>query len=79
MKIEHLKAAVKNEGFTLAEAMISLVILSIVTAGLIIPFASSAAVQQQGCNQTIAAKLASDLVEQIINTNFSQIVSTYGS
>ncbi|MCX5632207.1 MAG: type II secretion system protein [Phycisphaerae bacterium] len=79
MKIEHLKATVKNEGFTLAEAMIALVILSIAAAGLLLPFASSAAVQEQGCNQTIAAKLASDLIEQIINTDFNQIVSTYGS
>jgi prepilin-type N-terminal cleavage/methylation domain-containing protein len=65
------------KGFTLIEALLALVILSIAAAGLILPFASSAAVQQQGLSQTLAAKLASDLVEQIINTEFSQIVSTY--
>jgi len=74
-----IKAATKNEAFTLAEALIALVILTIASAGLILPFASSAAVQQQGCNETIAAKLAADLVEQIINTSFNQIVPTYGS
>jgi prepilin-type N-terminal cleavage/methylation domain-containing protein len=64
-------------GFTLVEAMIALVILTIAAAGLLLPFASSATVQQQGCSQTLATKLASDLVEQIIDANFSQIVSTY--
>ena len=53
-------------GFTLIEALIALVILGIAAAGLILPFASSAAVQEQGCSRTIAAKLACDLVEQII-------------
>lgn len=72
------RATAKNEGFTLIEAMIALVILAIIAAGLIIPFASSATVQEQGCNQTIATKLASDLMEQILNTNFDQVVSSYG-
>ncbi len=65
------------KGFTLVEALIALVILSIAAAGLLLPFASSATVQQQGCSQTIATKLACDLAEQIINTDFSLIVSTY--
>jgi prepilin-type N-terminal cleavage/methylation domain-containing protein len=64
-------------GFTLIEALIALVILGIAAAGLILPFASSAAVQEQGCSQTIAAKLACDLVEQIIAADFNQIVPTY--
>jgi type II secretory pathway pseudopilin PulG len=67
------------EGFTLIEALIALVILMIAAAGLILPFASSAAVQEQGCKQTIAAKLACDLMEQIIDANFEQIIPTYGS
>jgi len=57
---------VKNEGFTLVEALLALVILMIAAAGLILPFASSAVTSQQGCSQTIAAKLASDRIEQII-------------
>jgi prepilin-type N-terminal cleavage/methylation domain-containing protein len=69
----------KNTGFTLIEALMALVILSIAAAGLLVPFASSAEVQRQGCNETLAAKLASDLAEQIIATDFSQIVPTYGS
>jgi type II secretory pathway pseudopilin PulG len=57
---------VKNEGFTLVEALLALVILMIAAAGLILPFASSAVTSQQGCSQTLAAKLASDRIEQII-------------
>jgi CHASE1-domain containing sensor protein len=54
-----------------------MVILTIAAAGLLLPFASSATVQQQGCSQTLATKLASDLIEKIINTDFNLIVSTY--
>jgi prepilin-type N-terminal cleavage/methylation domain-containing protein len=72
-----VKAAAKSKAFTLIEAMIALVIFSIVVTGLILPFASSMTVQQQGCSQTLAVKLACDLVEEIINTDFDQIISTY--
>jgi prepilin-type N-terminal cleavage/methylation domain-containing protein len=65
-------------GFTLIETLMALVILTIAAAGLILPFASSATVQQQGYSQTLATKLASDLIEQIINTDFSQIVCRCG-
>ena len=70
---------IHNRAFTLAEAMIALVILSLATASLILPFASSAAVEQQGCKQTIASKLACDLIEQILAdpNNFSQIAADY--
>jgi type II secretory pathway pseudopilin PulG len=66
-------------GFTLFEALLALVVLMIAAAGLILPFASSATVQEQGCSQTIATKLACDRVEQIISddNDFSQIVASY--
>ncbi|MFA6186954.1 MAG: prepilin-type N-terminal cleavage/methylation domain-containing protein [Phycisphaerae bacterium] len=73
------KLIIRNNGFTLAEAMLALVIFMIAVTGLLLPFASSAAVQQQGCNQTLAARLAADLMEQVIATDYSLIVSTYGS
>jgi Tfp pilus assembly major pilin PilA len=69
----------KNEGFTLVEALLVLVILMIAATGLILPFASSVTVQAQGCNQTIATKLACDLIEQIIAdpNGFDQIKHDY--
>ena len=67
----------KVRGFTLAEAMIAMVILSMAAAGVLLPFSSGAAVQAEGMRSTLAAKLAGDLIEQIINTPFNQIVSNY--
>lgn len=74
-----LKLNNKNNGFTLVEAMIAMVLLSIAAAGLLLPFSASASVQQEGVNRTLAVKLAGDLIEQIINTPFNQIVGTYGN
>ena len=66
-----------KKGFTLAEALMAMVVLLIAAAGLIIPFSSAAAVQSEGTNRTLGAKLASDLVEKIITTNFDQMVDAY--
>lgn len=64
-------------GFTLAEAMMAVVVLSIAAAGVLLPFSSGAAVRAEGLCRTLGARLASDLVEQIINTPFDQIIPTY--
>ena len=66
-----------KSGFTLAEAMMAVVILGITSTAIILPFSSGAAVQAEGRYRTLAAKLASDLMEEIINTPFADIVSTY--
>jgi len=68
----------KNRGaFSLAEAMIATVVLAIAAAGILLPFTSGLAVQAAGRHRTLAAKLAADLMEQIVNTPFDQIVSTF--
>ncbi|MBN1788318.1 MAG: prepilin-type N-terminal cleavage/methylation domain-containing protein [Sedimentisphaerales bacterium] len=72
-----IEGQVSLTGFTLIEAMIALVIFSIAVTGFILPFASSAMIQQQGCDQTLAVKLACDLLEEIVNTDFDQIVAGY--
>ena len=64
-------------GFSLAEAMIATVILSAAAAGVLLPFASGAAVRAEGTRRTMAAKLAADLMEKIVTTPFDQIVSIY--
>ena len=66
-----------QKGFTLAEALMAMVVLSIATAGLILPFSSAAAVQSEGTTRTLAAKLAGDLIERIISADFDQIVAAY--
>ena len=68
-----------RRGFTLAEAMIAMVVLGIAAAGVLLPFTSGARVRAEGMRRTLAAKLASDLMEQIIRTDFDQIITRYGT
>jgi len=64
-------------GFTLAEAMMATVVLGIAAAGILLPFTSGAAVQAEGTHRSLGAKLASELIEQIISSPFNQIVANY--
>ena len=66
-----------TKGFTFIEAMLAMVLLGIAACGLLLPFSAGAAVQEEGINRTLAMILATDLMEQIINTPYDQIVSTY--
>ena len=67
----------RRRGFTLAEAMIATVVLGIAAAGVLLPFTSGARVRAEGIRRTLAARLASDLIEVIIDTPFDQIVASY--
>jgi len=53
------------------------VVLGIAAAGVLLPFSSGEAVRAEGMRKTLSAKLASDLMEEIINTPFEQIVAGY--
>ena len=66
-----------RRGFTLAEAMIATVVLGIAAAGVLLPFTSGATARAEGMRGTLGAKLASDLMEEIVNTPFEQIVAGY--
>ena len=46
-------------------------------ASVLLPFSSGAAVQVEGMRRTLGANLASDLIEEIINTPFEDIISEY--
>jgi len=67
----------KYKGFSLAEAMMATVVLAIAAAGVLLPFTSGARLRAQGMRRTLASKLAGDLMEQIVNTPFDQIVAGY--
>jgi type II secretory pathway pseudopilin PulG len=69
----------KAGGFTLAEAMIATVVLGIAAAGVLMPFVAGARARAEGQRRTMSAKLAADLMERIIDTDFDDIVSTFGS
>jgi prepilin-type N-terminal cleavage/methylation domain-containing protein len=66
-----------RKGFTLIEAMIAAVVLGIAAAGILLPFTSGAAIRAEGAHRTLAAKLASDLMEEIVKTPFDQIIANY--
>lgn len=66
-----------RKGFSLAEAMMATVVLSIAAAGVLLPFMSGAKVRAEGTRRTLAAKLAGDLMEQIVKTPFEEIAPTY--
>ncbi|HUW20817.1 MAG TPA: prepilin-type N-terminal cleavage/methylation domain-containing protein [Sedimentisphaerales bacterium] len=68
---------IKHEGFSLAEALIATVILSVAAAGVLVPYTSGAAVRAEGMRRTLAAKLAADLMEEIVAQPFEQIVAAY--
>jgi prepilin-type N-terminal cleavage/methylation domain-containing protein len=59
-----------RRGFSLAEAMMAVVVLGIAAAGVLLPFVSGAAVRAEGINRTLAARLASDLMEQVLRLPF---------
>jgi len=66
-----------RSGFTLVEATMALVLLGMAAAGVLLPFSSGASVQAEGRRVTLAAKLANDLLERIVATPSSQIVSLW--
>ena len=68
-----------RNGFTLAEAMMAMVVLGIAAAGVLLPFSSGAIVRAEGMRSTLGSRLAGDLVEQIVNTPFDQIIGKYGN
>jgi len=68
----------KYKGFSLAEAMMATVVLGIAAAGVLLPFTSGARIRAEGMHRTLAAKLASDLMERFINTPFEDIVADGG-
>ena len=66
-----------RRGFTLAEAMMATVVLGIAAAGVLLPFTSGATVRAEGMRRTLGAKLAGDLMEEIISTPFEEILDGY--
>jgi len=71
------ESRVTRYGYTLAEAMLAVVIVGAAASGVLLPFAGGAAVRAEGQHRTLAAKLANDLIEQIVNTPFDRIMATY--
>ena len=71
------KLRTKCKGFSLAEAMIATVVLGVAAAGVLLPFTTGARVQVEGTRRTLAAKLAGDLMEEVVATPFDEIIANY--
>jgi prepilin-type N-terminal cleavage/methylation domain-containing protein len=71
-----MKTNRKNrKGFTLAEAMMAVVVLSIASAGVILPFTGGASMQIEGARRTLSTKLAADYLEKIVATGYVSIAN----
>jgi len=75
--VEAMRRRRDSKAFTLIEAMLAMAILAAAAAGILLPYASGAAVQVEAAQRTLAAHLASDLLEEIAATPFANIVSTW--
>jgi len=53
------------------------VVLGIAAVGILLPFTSGATARAEGMRRTLAAGLASNLMEQILNTPADQIVDSF--
>lgn len=71
------KSGFNNKGFTLAEALLATALLSIATAGAVLPFTCGAKLQAEGIHRTVAACLADDLMQRIVVEDFDNIVGLY--
>jgi hypothetical protein len=57
--------------------MMAIVVLGIAAASLLVPFSSGARLRAEGMHRTLGARLASHLMEQIVQTPFDQIMDDY--
>ena len=70
-----MKRQSRNLGFTLLEATIAMVILAMAAAGVLLPFANAASVLEEGGRQTLAANLASELMEKVLLADPNTIIA----
>lgn len=66
-----------RKGFSLAEALVALTVLSVAATGVLIPFSNAASVHAEGTRRTLASKLTADLMEEICVTNYDSIIGTW--
>ncbi|MCK5172372.1 MAG: type II secretion system protein, partial [Planctomycetes bacterium] len=66
-----------RKGFTLIEATLAIVLLGMAASSVLLPFASGAALHIEGARITLAANVASDLLEEIVNTDYDDMELLY--
>ena len=68
---------IRECGFTLAEALLAMVILVVASAAITLPFTSGAALGRELARRTLAVGLAADMQEQILCSDYDSIADTY--
>jgi type II secretory pathway pseudopilin PulG len=79
MKRDKTKYRSLRAGFTLAEALLAVVLLGMAASSVLLPFTTGTIVRKEGARRTLAANLASEQMEKVIMTPFSQIISTWNN
>ena len=74
-----VRRSYNRKGFTLIEAMLAVTLLAIATSGVILPFAGGSAAQAESARQSLAAQLASDMLEKISNDDYSNMIFWNGN
>ena len=69
----------QRAGFTLAEAMLAIVLLGIAASSVLLPFTTGTIVRKEGAQRTLVANLASEQMEKVTMTSFSQIIPTWNN
>jgi type II secretory pathway pseudopilin PulG len=64
-------------GFTLAEALLAVVLLGIAASSILLPFTAGAVLRKEGAARTLASNLASEQMEKVLRTPFADIVLTW--
>lgn len=66
-----------RKGFTLIEATMAMVLLGVAASSILLPFASGAAMHIESARMTLAANVAADLLEEIVNTDYDDMEWLY--
>jgi|GEM_PF-1044085 len=66
-------------GFTLAEALLAVVLLGIAASSVLLPFSAGAIIHKEGTARTLASNLASEQLEKVLQTPFTQVVSKWNN
>jgi prepilin-type N-terminal cleavage/methylation domain-containing protein len=69
----------KNSGFTLLELMIAVGVIVIALSGLLAVFSHLMSINENAKNLTLAVTACQDKLEQMRNSNFSTLYSTYNA
>ncbi|MGI6273492.1 MAG: type IV pilus modification PilV family protein [Anaerohalosphaeraceae bacterium] len=67
----------RRNGFTVAEAMIAMVVLATAAAAIVLPFSAGAAAHAEGAKQTMAAQLAAELLERLKSEPYDELEPIY--